>query len=255
MTRLLIGSLIFSLLAVWIIEITIGVYFHVYKAWRLTNSTIPLPYQIKHKDGHGTINVLVIGDSIAAGVGASDAESSVHYQFLAKLKQYEIITVENFSVSGSLIRDLKGQLDRANGRHYDLILISSMANDVVEDTSIKKLKKDVETAISLAKTIGDRVIWFTPASMKTSYAAPYSIRLFWANRQEKVANEIAKFSELGGVTFVDLIHSSLSKNVAKNPKEYYASDYFHPNDKAYAEAAEIIFEDTREILENLSVDK
>lgn len=255
MTRLLIGSLIFSLLAVWIIEITIGVYFHVYKAWRLTNSTIPLPYQIKHEGGHGTINVLVIGDSIAAGVGASDAESSVHYQFLAKLKQYEIITVENFSVSGSLIRDLKEQLDRANGRRYNLILISSMANDVVEDTSIEKLKKDVETAISLAKTIGDRVIWFTPASMKTSYAAPYLIRLFWANRQEKVAVEIAESSERKGIMFIDLIHSSLSENVAKNPKHYYAPDYFHPNDSAYAEAAEIMFEDSRETLKNLTNDK
>jgi lysophospholipase L1-like esterase len=254
MTRLLIGSLFFSLLAVWVIEITIGVYFHVYKAWRLTNSTVPLPYQIKQEGGNDPINVLIIGDSIAAGVGASNVESTVHYQFLKKLKQYEIITVENFSVSGSLIHDLKGQLYKANGGHYDLVLISSMANDVVEDTSIKNLKKDIEIVINQAKTISNRVIWFTPASMKTSYAAPYLIRLFWANRQEKVATEIARLSEVGGVTFVDLIHSSLSANVAKNPKIYYASDYFHPNDKAYAEAAEIMFENTREILENLTTD-
>jgi lysophospholipase L1-like esterase len=241
MTRLLLGSLLVSFLAVWVIEITVGIYFHIYKAWRLTNATIPSSYQI-HGPGNGKLNVLIVGDSIAVGVGASTWEKTVHYQFLSMLNEYKEINVDNFAVSGSLIHDIKKQLMRAGDKRYDLIFISSLANDVTEDTNLEYLRTEIQLALSQSKQIGKNIIWITPASMKTSYAAPYLIRMFWGKRQEAVIKILVDEAIKNEILLVDLVHSRLSENVSKNPHEYYAPDYFHPNDKAYQEAAEIIFQ-------------
>ncbi len=245
MLRLLIGSIIISISAISVVEIFGGVIFHIYRAWLLSRHTLAAPYQINHPSGNGNLKVLVIGDSIGVGVGSTGLEKTVHYQILNGLSEYRVIDVDNLSVSGSIIGDLVAQAEKAPSNHYDLVIISAMANDVTDGTELDVISSELSELTTKLRKISKTILWFTPASMRASYAAPYLVRRLWVYRQRNMVALLRSFSEGNGLIFVDLVNDPLSDRVAKAPDKYYAPDYFHPNDLAYKEAAEVIVDAIR----------
>ena len=97
-----------------------------------------------HLDGPGTpLRMLWLGDSTAAGLGASSANETVPRQVAAALhRQVDLVSL---SVSGFRLGDvLKYQLGRAVALHPDIVLISIGANDVVHLTSRTTFRNEYE---------------------------------------------------------------------------------------------------------------
>ena len=209
------------LLAYWGIRVALGV--QVSK--RLIQEAIP--YEKQSTDT--SVSFLVLGDSTAVGVGANTPEDSLAGRVAKYIGATE---VENYAVSGATVRDLPGQIKKAQLAVYSVILVQIGANDIVRfhpagSTSallaeeLKALPKAGTVIVISAGDVGD-------ATLIPPLLRPFYTRL---NRAYHAAFQAALFPE--GIRYVNLGAAPGSDLFSNYPKTYLAADGFHPSSAGY----------------------
>lgn len=180
----------------------------------------------------GNMNILVIGDSTAVGMGTTNSRFSTAGRIGEK---YPDANLTNISKSGL---KLEGLLEKINeipkDKKYNIIFIQIGANDVVGFTSLKKVSSQLLETLSWAETHGDKTIVVTSGNIGLSPIFRYPISDILSSRTRAVRKifieEIEKYKS---VKYVDLYQKKETDIFSSDIDKYYARDKFHPSDDGY----------------------
>jgi len=181
-----------------------------------------------------TRSLLVIGDSTAAGTGASAPGRSVPGLLAAGDAQLRVV---NRAADGARYKDFASQLEATRER-FDTVLVLGGGNDVIRFTDEESLRADVQRVATLARERGARVILMPPGNVGN---APFFYRPYaWLMERNarKLHGLVREAAGRTGATYVNLYRDRDHDPFAQRPRELHAADGLHPSDAGYALWAE-----------------
>ena len=195
------------------------------------------PYALSGRVGEGDetpLRIVWIGDSISAGVGASDASAAVPHLVAAGLGRP--VELHVFAVSGARVADaLEMQVPRleAVDAPLDVAVVEIGANDVTHLTGGGALRRDYEAVL-------DRVLHTSPRhvlalgipAFGTTPRFLQPLRAIAGWRGRRLDEQIREAAAARGVRYVD-IAAATGPAFAADPERYYSADDFHPSDAGY----------------------
>jgi lysophospholipase L1-like esterase len=180
------------------------------------------------------LRLAVLGDSTAAGVGASRVEDTVPgrvAQVLADTGRF--VTLDGLGVSGSRAADLAPQVSRALVHAPDVALVLVGANDATHLTALDGIRDDVRAAVARLRAAGVPVVVGTCPDLGAATAFPPPLRQVVAWQGRRVAAATADAVRLAGGVAVDL-GAETGPAFRSDPARYLSSDRFHPSADGYA---------------------
>jgi lysophospholipase L1-like esterase len=175
--------------------------------------------------------VVWLGDSTAAGVGASAAATTVPGRVQAGLgRPGAALTV--LAVSGARAADvLAGQVPQVAPLHPDLVLISVGANDTVHLTGRGDFRRTYERLVR-ALPAGVPVVLLGVPDMGAiaRFAQPLRAVAGWRGRH--LDAEVRRVAADTGAVYAD-IAGPTGPAFRRDPGRYFAADDFHPSDAGY----------------------
>lgn len=186
------------------------------------------------------IEILVLGDSSAAGMGAdrpSQTVGAIVASGVAALSGRPVRLV-NAAVVGAESGDLQTQLANAldEGAQPEVTLIMIGANDVTHRIDRATAVRHLETTVRRLRSMGSEVVVGTCPDLGTIQPVAQPLRLLmrrWS--RDLAAAQTVAVVEAGGrtVSLGDL----LGPEFAERPRELFSKDQFHPSPAGYARAA------------------
>ena len=175
--------------------------------------------------------ILVMGDSTAAGVGASSSSESLAGRIGAR---YPDADIENLGVSGAQLPDLLAKIPSVPRDHYDLILLQIGANDVVYG-SVGKARERIHQMYAWASAHADRVVSLSSGDIGLSPVFRWPLSTYMERRTLRVrADYLSEAALFPNVSYVDLFLYRQDDPFGKDVPKYYAPDHFHPSSDGYA---------------------
>ena len=192
-------------------------------------------------DGPGP-RMVWVGDSTAAGVGASAAGEALPRQVAAGLGHP--VSVHVLAVSGATVADvLRHQVARAAALRPDVVLVSVGANDTTHLTARGEFRRDYGELVSRlsgsagaatsAGARGPEVVVLGVPDMGAIPRLAQPLRAVAGWRGEHLDAEIAAVAAASGARYVD-IAGSTGPAFRRHPDRYFAGDRYHPSDAGYA---------------------
>jgi len=172
--------------------------------------------------------LLIIGDSMAEGRGASAPDYS-----LAGLlsRANPSLTVVNRGCAGARFADFIDQLD--GDERFDAVLVQGGANDVLRLTPAAALRDSVRQVAQRARTYAGLVVFMPPGNVGNAafFHPPWS---WWMSRRSRRLHAIvADEAQANGALYVSLFQEREDDPFARHPRRLYARDGLHPNDAGY----------------------
>jgi lysophospholipase L1-like esterase len=186
-------------------------------------------------------HVVWLGDSTAAGVGASAASRSLPCQVAAL---GEPTQVDVLAVSGARVADvLHEQLPRMADLHPDRIFISIGANDTTHLSSTDDFRDRYRRVLD-ALPAGVPVVALGVPDMGAPTRLTQPLRAFAGWRGRLLDGVVRDLAKRPGVTYVD-IAGPTGPAFRRDPHRYFAADRFHPSDDGYGLWAKAVLEAQR----------
>lgn len=182
-------------------------------------------------DGNGSSELLVIGESTVAGLGARTHNTALAGQFASQLSKRIGIPVRWTAIGKNGVtakRTISELLPRVPAKKFDYILIGLGGNDVIKLSSPRKWRRTMTELIRLLREQSpDSIIFITNcAAVNQSPVLPQPIRsLLWELSKMHNANAI-EFA--GAMDRVFYYHQPTAV-----PKGFFA-DGIHPSEFGYA---------------------
>jgi lysophospholipase L1-like esterase len=218
--------------------------FEIYLAW--TREYLPTSPAMKlgGRFGSGTgrpLRFVVLGDSTAAGLGASGPDHAYPTVLARRLAEDGWdVDLQAFGVSGARIEDvLEDQVPPAARAEPDLIFVGIGANDVTHLTSLDEVRSDFGLLLDRLLDTGAALAVAGPPDMRAA-AWLEPLRSMAGLRGRQVASAMREVAEERGVPVVPLAEEA-GPYFASNPEEAYGGDEFHPGDGGYRAWADAIF--------------
>ncbi|MFW5473925.1 SGNH/GDSL hydrolase family protein [Knoellia sp. CPCC 206450] len=185
------------------------------------------------------IEILVLGDSSAAGMGARHPHETVGGIVASGVSALmgRRVHLTNCAVVGAESSDLERQL--AQGLESvtpDVVVIMVGANDVTHRIDRATAVRHLELTVRRIRALGSEVVVGTCPDLGTIEPLAQPLRLLarrWS--RDLAAAQTIAVVEAGGrtVSLGDL----LGKEFAASPREMFSEDRFHPSPAGYARAA------------------
>lgn len=183
---------------------------------------------------------VVMGDSLMAGVGATNGQSSLGsllYQSNGKKNELEFL---NLAVSGATANDvLKQQLPEALGSRPQVVFLLVGVNDIHNYTPKKEFEKNYRLIVNGLTAVPDlklTLINVPYLGSSSILVPPWNLYIDLKTKQyNSIISNIAKEKNL---KLIDLYKLSRDKFIEKS--DLYSEDQFHPSDKGYYLWAEYI---------------
>ncbi|MGH2805915.1 MAG: SGNH/GDSL hydrolase family protein [Actinomycetota bacterium] len=192
--------------------------------------------------GGDPLNLVVLGDSTAAGVGAGDVSNAYPVLLAQRLgeEHNRRVTLTSLGVSGARVRTvLTDQIPRVAATHPDLVFVAIGANDVTHVTRLDDVERDMTLLIDRLHDTGAAVVVAGPPDMRAAaFHEPLRTLVGWRGR--KVAETIARAAARRDVPVVPLAERA-GPYFAAHPEEAYGGDDFHPGPGGYAAWARAIY--------------
>jgi lysophospholipase L1-like esterase len=175
--------------------------------------------------------VLIVGDSTAFGAGASRVDETLAGRFAHDFPNVEVI---NYAVNGSLTRDVVSQLKRADGKKFNLVLISTGGNDVWRFTNLRKVREYLCKAIAHAQEISDgKTILLIYNYVALGPAFPFFLRGMIRERGKIIDSMFLDVAQQFGIEAVEVFSRDRQFSLSRNSYKYFAPDGIHPNSEGY----------------------
>ena len=187
------------------------------------------------------IRFAVLGDSTAAGLGASSPQAAyptlLAERFAAEGYRVELLAL---GVSGARINDaLNKQLPRAVEFDPDLAFVGIGANDAIHVTPLSEVRRDMRDLIRrLTQTGAAVVVAGAPDMRATAWHEPLRSLAGWRGR--RVAAAVRAVAESEAVATVPLAELA-GPYFAAGHSDAYGGDDLHPGDGGYRAWAEAIY--------------
>ena len=183
-----------------------------------------------------------LGDSTAAGVGASTASGALPSQVADGLGAADTsaadrlaswdVSVSALAVSGARVADvLADQVPKVAALRPDLVLISVGANDTIHLTGRGAFRHTYEKAVR-ALPVGVPVVLLGVPDMGAipRFAQPLRAVAGWRGRH--LDAEVRRVAAATGAVYAD-IAGPTGPPFRRHPGRYFAVDDFHPSDAGY----------------------
>lgn len=178
---------------------------------------------------NASMNILVIGDSTALGVGATEPE---HTLVGLWAQEFPEANIENIATNGHKLGDVSREL-RELSEKYDLIFIHAGGNDVIRFTATEKLKENAGEMLHIAKQKGERVIWMSSGNIGAAPFFPFFLRPILSAKSKQAREIFMSVASENDVAYVDLFTTRRNDPFRENKKYNYAPDFLHPGDGGY----------------------
>ncbi|MEY2467597.1 MAG: hypothetical protein QOF21_295 [Actinomycetota bacterium] len=194
----------------------------------------------------GVVRILWLGDSTAAGVGATDADGAVSSQVGERLiaaGTQHTLDVVVIAKSGARINDVvDDQLPRVGSVHADVVVISVGANDTVHLTragTFRDRYNELLDGLGKHGVAADQVVVVGVPDMGAPRRLLQPLRGIVGARARSLDREAKHVAEKQGAHYVDLFGAT-STPFRAHPSTYFAADKYHPSDAGYALWADAI---------------
>jgi lysophospholipase L1-like esterase len=186
----------------------------------------------------GPLSLVVLGDSCAAGYGATTAEETPGALIAGGLAEIAERPVQLTTVAkgGARSADLAEQVDKALVVSPDAALIIVGGNDVTHPVPPAQAVRMLIDAVRRLRASGCEVVVGTCPDLGT--IRPIQPPLRWIARRwsrQLAAAQTVAVVEAGGRTVS--LGSILGPEFAASPTELFSEDRFHPSSAGYAHAA------------------
>ncbi|HQI01911.1 MAG TPA: GDSL-type esterase/lipase family protein [Deltaproteobacteria bacterium] len=199
----------------------------IYKAVKLAESSKAFSIHPKN----ATKRVLIAGDSIGVGTGASDPSRSLAGRIF---RDFPFTRIENVSEDGARAPDILNQILSAGDGPFDVILIAAGEDDVLFLTDPDTLKSSLLQALHLASRKAPCVILLGTENIGLKPALFPPIDWFYTSRARKIRDMLILISRETGTEYADPFREKGAEPFSENPKRYYADDLLHPGSEGYA---------------------
>lgn len=190
------------------------------------------------------IHLVVIGDSTAVGVGATDIKCTYPWLLARHLGSRLRVRLNVVGRSGARMADVASEFARkVVALAPDVAIIGVGANDVTHLTPLSKFSRDLTAAIREIETSG-AIILVALGPRFDSPAIPRPLRKLAQLRARALNRTIQKTAASADVAVLDL-PSGIGNSFALD-RDLYCPDGFHPSDRGYALWAEVMKESVME---------
>jgi lysophospholipase L1-like esterase len=175
--------------------------------------------------------LLVLGDSVAVGVGATRPEES-----LAGLLAHGMgaTYTENNAVSGAQVSDLPGQMAKIKLAHYNTILIQIGGNDIIRFHNVEAVSAQLATILDSLTKRADRVLLMSAGDVGTTTIFPSILKPFYTRLTLAYHAAFTKVATDHHVTYINLYTPPEKDPFIKSPTTYFAADGLHLTSAGYA---------------------
>ena len=174
------------------------------------------------------LNLLIIGDSDAAGVGVDSQNDGLACQLAARLDIQHHVNWNFIANTGDTSVDIINELTALPAQPFDYVLVSVGVNDVTHLTRSNHWVTNLSTIVELlnAKFSAPKVLLASVPPMHLFTAIPNPLR-WWLGLRAKRLNEL-----MASVVKGNSHCSVLSFDLPFKP-EFLAKDGIHPSKLAY----------------------
>jgi len=185
------------------------------------------------------LRLVVLGDSIAYGTGASQVDQTVGPRLAQALRRegYDV-DLRVLAVPGATSRDLAAQLRRAVSLGVDLALIVVGANDLTRLVPPAQAAAALGTAVTALRAAGARVVVAPAPDLSDFPAIPPAFRPLVHSACLRLQQSQAAATEAAGGV-VAPVSAELARAFAADPA-LFSRDRFHPSSAGYARIADTL---------------
>lgn len=188
------------------------------------------------------LDLLLLGDSIAAGLGAERRKDTLGARLARGLARHlhRSVRLRTAAVVGSETSALAGQLDALpEGYRPDVAVIVIGGNDVTHRVPVGRSVAELEEAIGRLRVLGAEVVVGTCPDLAAVRAVPQPLRSIGSRMSRQLAAAQAIAAVRAGAHAVSLAHVVGPFFVA-NPVEMFSTDQFHPSALGYKRTAQAL---------------
>ncbi len=178
------------------------------------------------REGTFATRVLVVGDSLAVGVGAYGIQTIPE-----RLAFMLDAAVENRAQSGARMKDIEAQITQSTNQRYDYILILGGANDIIQRTPDGDLKVAIQAVYGAARLKSDKVIALTSGDIGAAPFFVFPLNLYFTKRTTETRPFFVDTAKGLGVEYINLLEYPLVFNT--DAPRYYAEDLLHLSADGY----------------------
>lgn len=202
----------------------------------------PYADKVYRKRYDGRLELLVLGDSIAAGLGASRPKDTLGARMAKGLAKQTQTSVRLTTVAfvGAEASDLNDQIDALDPAYRaDLAVIIVGGNDAIHRVPVAQSTADLGAAIDRLQAFGTRVVVGTCPDLGTITAVPQPLRTVGSSQGRRYAAAQRRVARAHGATVVSLAQA-VGKLFLADPDTMFSMDHFHPSDLGYRRTAKAI---------------
>lgn len=187
------------------------------------------------------LRLLVIGESTAAGVGAAHHGEALAGELAARLaaKLGQRVCWRALGENGATARRALRLLEDANDAPAELAVVALGVNDVLEQTSAARWRRDVTALVAAlhARTDAREVILLEVPPLARFPALPRPLRDVLGRDARRLDAALARVAARLDASDRRVRHYRFAFDGAR---EFFAHDGFHPSARGYARWAELI---------------
>lgn len=176
--------------------------------------------------GDAALSVVWLGDSTAAGVGASSRENSLPGRVAAYMAND--VSLDVLAVPGARVADVvEKQVPLTADRAVDVVMISVGANDVTGMTSLRRFRRSYRQLLA-ALPEGVEVVTLGVPDLGSSPILPQPLRGFVGTRALMFDRIVSSEASRAGAWY-----ASFPRRTGLPAIDHVAEDGYHPGDKGY----------------------
>ncbi len=199
------------------------------------------PYPTATSAFPGVIRMAMLGDSLAAGLGA-DLPDQLPGPVLARglaRDRNQPVQLDTFAICGCTSRRLGGQVDAVLLDPPQVAMIMIGANDVTRRTSPRESAKLLGDAVARLRAAGTLVIVGTCPDLGTIRSIPQPLRALAHTSSLTMARlQREAVGRAGGVAVP--LAQLLAHDFRTHPDTLFSRDRYHPSSAGYAAACAVL---------------
>lgn len=199
------------------------------RVWRRANEGAP-------------IELLLVGDSIAAGLGAGHRKETLGGRLAKALARdtHRPVRLRTAAVVGSESSALAGQLDALPGEYRpELAVVVVGGNDVTHRIPVTESVAHLVDAVRRLRERGTAVVVATCPDLGALRAVPQPLRSIASRLSRQLADAQAKAAREAGAHVFSL-RRTVGPMFLSAPEEMFSLDRFHPSALGYRRTAEAL---------------
>lgn len=206
---------------IWLAVASTRIFIFTKRAEKLINQVVPY-----EQAGNGSLDILVVGDSIAYGTGSSSAETTIAGLIGAKFPQANITNkAKNGTKTKTLANRISGDIDR----NYRIVIIIVGANDIIHpEVNLGESEQYLGRIYAEASEKADNVIAITTGDFKHISFFLYPLNYYFGDRSRSLSESaLWQSAKYNNVHYVDTF---TDKNSPGRPQALEAADHLHLSD-------------------------